>query len=92
MTTLKMNVPEAQSTASTINNCVSQVQTELNTLRGRVDNMVGSAWQSNSATQFQGEFKSWDQELTNLLNQLSELQQRLNNEIAQWEEMARQLG
>lgn len=92
MTTLKMNVPEAQSTSTAINNCVTQVQTELTTLRGRVNNMVGSAWQSNSANQFQTEFQSWEQQLTTLLNQLSELQQRLNREIAQWEDMARQLG
>jgi len=92
MTTLKMNVPEAQSTATAIGNCVSQVQSQLNTLRGRVNSMVGSEWQSNSANQFQTEFQSWEQQLNTLLSQLGELQQRLTREIAQWEEMARQLG
>jgi WXG100 family type VII secretion target len=92
MTTLKMNVPEAQSTSAAINNCVTQVQAQLNTLRGRVNSMVGSEWQSNSANQFQTEFQGWEQQLNTLLSQLTELQQRLTREIAQWEEMARQLG
>lgn len=92
MTTLKMNVPEAQSTAAAIANCASQVQSQLATLRGRVNSMVGSEWQGNSAMQFQSEFQSWDQQLTTLLSQLTDLQQRLNLEIAQWEEAASRLG
>lgn len=92
MTTLKMNVPEARSTSSNIQTAVSQLRTELGSLKNRVTSMVGSEWQSNAANQFQQEFQTWEQQVTTLLTNMEELRDRLDREIAQWEEVAARLG
>ena len=92
MSTLKMNVPEARSTSSGIQSAVSQLRTELNSLKNRVTSMVGSEWQSQAANQFQQEFTTWEQQIMTLLTNMEELRNRLDREIAQWEEVAARLG
>jgi len=90
--TLKMNVPEARTTSSSIQTSVDQLRTELNNVKNRITSLVGSEWQSNAATQFQQEFQTWEQQLTTLLTSMDELRTRLEREIAEWEQVAERLG
>lgn len=92
MATLKMNIEEARSTSQAIQTSVGQVETELGTLKNRVTSMVGSEWISAAANQFGTEFQTWETQLKALLTQMTELRQRLETEIAQWEEMASRLN
>lgn len=92
MTTLKMNVPEARSTSSSIQTAVGQLNTELSSLKNRVTGMVGSEWQSQAANQFSQEFQTWEQQVKTLLANMEELRGRLDREIAEWEEVAARLG
>lgn len=88
MTTLHFDTDAGRVTSSQIGNGVNELQGQLNALSQRVNGMVGSEWIGNSATQFQGEFQNWAQQLQNCMQQLETLRQRLDREIAEWEQAA----
>jgi WXG100 family type VII secretion target len=88
MTTLHFDTDAGRNTSSLIRTTISNLQSELNTLQQRVNGMVGAEWQGNSAQQFQGEFQNWSEQLRNTISQLETIQQRLDREIAEWEQAA----
>lgn len=85
MATLHFETDAGRSTVSQINASNNELQGQLNTLTQRVNSMVGSEWIGRSATQFQGEFQTWAQQLQQVMQNLETLRQRLETEIAEWE-------
>ena len=88
MTTLHFDTDAGKMTSTQINNSCSELNTQLNTLTQRVNSMVGAEWMGNSATMFQSEFQNWSQQLQQCVQQLEALRQRLDREIAEWEQAA----
>ncbi len=92
MTTLHFNTDAGRQAASMMGNCRSNVEAEINNLKSYVNSLVPGDWQGNSAVQFQNEFQTWEGQLRTYLDALSNLQNRLNSEIAAWEATAAQLS
>ncbi len=85
MATLHMDVESCKSAQANIVNIRTQLTEQVNTLGSAVDNMVGATWIAPGATQFQGEFQNWRSAMMQALDQLEQLANRLNAEIAEWE-------
>lgn len=92
MTTLHMDVPQVQTTRSKIQETHDNMTQLLSDVANTVNQTVGGPWVGNSATEFQGEFESLRGQVTTTLEQMQELANRLQSEIAQWEDMAARLG
>ncbi len=91
MTTLHMEVETARSTQSNMNNTHAQLSSELQSMTASV-NGLQPAWMGNSATEFFGEYEQWKSSMATLLENLQLLNQRLGNEITEWESMASKLA
>jgi len=91
MTTLHMEVETARNTQNTMNNTSQQLTGMLQSMTNSVNGMQ-PAWMGNSATEFFGLYDQWRSQMTQLLEQLSQLNQRLSNEINEWEQMASKLS
>ncbi|MCB2160543.1 WXG100 family type VII secretion target [bacterium] len=92
MATLHMDVEQTRVTQQKILETHGNMTQALSDMQGRVNNTVGSAWQGNSAVEFQNEFEQLRSQFTQSLERLNELATRLQSEIAQWEETAARLG
>jgi WXG100 family type VII secretion target len=87
-----MDVETCRSTQASMKNQQSQLVSTLGTIKSAVDSTIGSAWVGNSATEFQQQFEQLRSSMNTQLDQLSQLADAMNNEIAQWEAMASHLG
>ena len=92
MTTLHMDVESVRSTSTTLQNVHDEMVSQIGSLASSVQGVVGSAWQGNSATQFNSEFEQWRTSVNQMLEQLALLKQRLESEINEWETMAQSLS
>lgn len=92
MATLHFDTDAGRATVSQLSTSSNELQSQLNILAQRVNSMVGSEWIGNSATQFQSEFQSWAQQLQQVMQNLDTLRQRLETEIADWEQAASALN
>jgi len=92
MAILHFDTDAGTNTVTQLNNCTAQMRNELNSLRTRVNNLVGSEWQGNSATDFQQEVQSWSQRLETSLTDLETLRQKLDREIQEWIQVAQTFG
>jgi WXG100 family type VII secretion target len=92
MTTLHFDTDAGRMTSSTINTSSTNIQTELTNLTNRVNSMVGAEWQGNSAQIFQQEFQAWSGQLRNCMDALTQLRDRLDREINDWETAASTLA
>jgi len=86
-----MEVETARNTQNTMNNTSQQLTGMLQSMTNSVNGMQ-PAWMGNSATEFFGLYDQWRSQMTQLLEQLSQLNQRLSNEINEWEQMASKLS
>lgn len=87
MSTLHFNTEAGRQMAAALATARGNVETELNSLNGRIGSFVGAEWQGQAAMQFQMEFETWANNLRTQLQTLSDLQNRLNAEIAAWEQV-----
>ncbi|MFZ1755505.1 MAG: WXG100 family type VII secretion target [Caldilineaceae bacterium] len=88
MATLHFDTDAGRMTAQTITASKGNMEAELANLRNRVNSMVGSEWISSAATQFQSEFETWANQLTQTMQALETLKTRLDQEIVEWETAA----
>jgi uncharacterized protein YukE len=65
---------------------------ELTALTSQINQTVGTAWQGNSATEFQQQYDALRNQITQQLDALEQLAQALQNEITQWNETASRMG
>ena len=92
MTTLHMDVESVRNTRSNLQSVHDEMSSQLSSLASSVQGVVGSAWQGNSANEFNSEFEQWRTSVNQILEQLSVLGQRLDSEITEWETMASKLN
>lgn len=91
MTTLHMEVETARSTQNTMNNTSQQLNSMVQSMTSSV-NGLQPAWMGNSATEFFGLYDQWRAQMTQLLDQLNQMNQKLAGEINEWEQMASKLA
>jgi uncharacterized protein YukE len=87
-----MNVESVQSAKSKMLSEREAMLAELNSLASEVNQVVGSAWIGNSASEFQQGFDQLRTQLNRQLEVLADLTANLEAEIAQWQEVASRLG
>lgn len=92
MTTLHFNTDAGRQTANALGTARGNIEGELTNIQNRINSLIGADWQGQSASQFQSEFETWANQLRNQLETLTNLQNRLNSEITNWETVASQLG
>ena len=92
MPTLHMEVEVARQTRSNMMTQHQQLTSSLQAITTAVQNTVGSAWQGQSAMEFQQQYDQLRQSIMNQLEQLNQLASNLENEINQWEQMASRMG
>ncbi len=90
MTTLHMEVETARSTQNTMNNTAQQLTSMVQGMTSSV-NGLQPAWMGNSATEFFGLYDQWRSQMTQLLDTLNQMNQKLATEINEWEQMASKL-
>ena len=91
MATLHMEVESARSTQSTMNNTAQQLNSLVQSMTSSV-NGLQPAWMGNSATEFFGLYDQWRSQMTTLLDQLTQMNQKLLTEVNEWEQMASKLA
>jgi WXG100 family type VII secretion target len=91
MTTLHMEVETARNTQNSMNNTSQQLTSMVQSMTSSV-NGLQPAWMGNSATEFFGLYDQWRSQMTSLLDQLNQMNQRLAGEINEWEQMASKLA
>ena len=91
MATLHMEVETARSTYNSMNNTYQQLTSLMQSMTSSV-NGLQPAWMGNSATEFFGLYDQWLGSTTQLLDQLNQMQARLQSEINEWEQMASKLA
>jgi len=92
MAELRFVTDSGRETSSLISTTCANLESELNSVNQRVNSLVGSEWIGQSANQFQGEFQEWSSQMRNVISQLEHLRQRLDAEIADWEQAASALS
>lgn len=92
MSTIHMDVESCQNTSTAIGNTKSAMEEQASNLGNTVNSTVGSAWIAPSANEFQNAYQEWLASYKQLMEQLGVLQQRLNSEIADFQEAASKLA
>ncbi|MCB0214196.1 MAG: WXG100 family type VII secretion target [Anaerolineae bacterium] len=88
MTTLHFDTDAGRTASSSLANACNNFDSELINLTKQVNNLVGSEWMGNSATQFQNQFQGWSHKMRLLISELESMRQQLDQEIAEWEAAA----
>jgi uncharacterized protein YukE len=92
MATLLMEVDTVQATQAKMVQNKETMLSELTALTSQINQTVGTAWQGNSATEFQQQYDALRNQITQQLDALEQMAQALQNEITQWNETASRMG
>lgn len=92
MPTLHMEIEACRSVQSSMKSQHDQLVQTLSTVTSSVNQMVGSTWIGNSASEFQQQYESLRSAITSQLDQLEQLSSAFASEIDQWEIAAGKLG
>ena len=92
MATLHMDVEQVQAAQQKMVSEKEAMLNELGTLTNQINSIIGSAWQGNSATEFQQAYEQLRNQLNQQLTTLGELATALQTEITQWQEVAARMG
>lgn len=92
MATISMNVESCRNLNSNINSTREALNQQVESLAGSVNGLVGADWIAPSAVQFQEAFQQWSTTMRQMFDQLNELNNRLNAEIADFEDAASRLA
>jgi WXG100 family type VII secretion target len=92
MATLHMDVEQVQAAQQKMVSEREALLNELGTLTNQINSIIGSAWQGNSATEFQQAYEQLRNQLNQQLTTLGELATALQTEITQWQEVAARMG
>jgi len=92
MATIHMEVESCRNTSTLMANTKATLEEQVNSLANTVNSTVGSAWIAPSATEFQSTYQEWTAAMRQLMEQLAALTQRLNTEIAEFEQTAAKLN
>jgi WXG100 family type VII secretion target len=92
MATLHMDVDSCRNVSSTMGSAKDQLGQQVSALDSAINGMVGSSWIAPSATEFQSTYQEWASSMKQIMEQLATLQQRLNAEVADFEQAASKLA
>jgi len=92
MATLLMDVETVQSAQAKMVQDKASMLEQLNSLTSQINQVVGSAWQGNSAVEFQQQYDTLRGQITQQFDALEQLAQALQNEITQWQDTASRMG
>jgi len=92
MASLLMDVESVQAAQAKMLQEKEAMLAEINSLTAQVNQVIGSAWVGNAATEFQQTYESLRSQITQQLETLEQLAQALQGEIAQWQETASRMG
>jgi len=92
MATLLMDVDTVQAAQAKMLQNKETMLSELTALTSQINQTVGTAWQGNSATEFQQQYDALRNQITQQLDALEQLAQALQSEITQWNETASRMG
>lgn len=81
MATLHMDVEQVQAAQQKMVSEREALLNELGTLTNQINSIIGSAWQGNSATEFQQAYEQLRNQLNQQLTTLGELATALQTEI-----------
>lgn len=91
-TTLHMEVPTARQVQKRLQDVHQNLMQLVQQAQTSVSQLEAGAWQGQSAQEFYSRFQTWRQNAMRVLEELQQMAMALNNEINQWEQMARKLG
>ncbi len=92
MTTMHMDEEVVRSTQAKMVSQKEAMLNELTALTSQINQTVGTAWISGSASEFQQSYDTLRGQITQQLEALGQMAQALQNEINQWVEGARAMG
>jgi len=84
MATIHMEVEACQSVQNTMGQAKGDLEQRAREVLSQVDSMIGSTYIAPGAEQLKGEVDTWHGKMTQLLEELQELTNRLNREIVQF--------
>jgi len=87
-----MDVDSCQAVQSSMINAKDQLSQQATQMKTAIDNMVGSAFIAPSADQLKSEVETWNGKMTQLLDELQVLTDRLNKEIQEFIQTGGQLS
>jgi len=88
MTILHMDVDACHAAQRTLAASKTQLETNVNTMRGAVNQMLASNWTAPGAITFSQDFKAWNDAMTRMVSSLDWFANNLNDQVGQWEEVA----
>ena len=92
MTILYMDVETVQNTRTRMATAQQNIREDMALLTINVQRIVGSAWIGLSAEGFYQEYDQIRIQLSQNLDALEQLSRTLQNEIAQWQDVAARFG
>lgn len=92
MSELKMIEEEVLATHQKMVSQKDAMVNELATLTSQINQTVGTAWIGGSASEFLQQYDTLRGQITQQLEAMGQLAQAMQAEIAQWQEMARNMG
>ena len=91
MPTLHMDVEAIRSVQKQIVTNQSEMENLLTAINSSVETINQGAWMGNSAKQFFQMYEGWKSPMNHLLQTLQQMGTRLDSEVRQWEDTAREL-
>ncbi len=82
MAMIRMDVDQAQTTISTMQNTRNEFESQLNALAGSVDGLLG-AWEGNAQMQFSNAWSEWRNRFMAAVSELEPMIQGLTQERQQ---------
>lgn len=92
MTTMHMEEEIVRSTQAKMISEKEAMLNVLTSLTSQINQTVGTAWISPSATEFQQGYEQLRTQIVQQMDALGQMAQALQNEINQWVEHARTMG
>lgn len=92
MATMHMDEEVVRSTQAKMVSQKEAMLNELTALTSQINQTVGTAWISGSASEFQQSYDTLRGQISQQLEALGQMAQALQNEINQWVEGARAMG
>jgi uncharacterized protein YukE len=88
MAILHMDVDACHAAQRILAASKTQLDTNVNTMRGAVIQMLASNWIAPGAITFSQDFRVWNDAMTKMLGSLDGFANNLNEEVGKWEEVA----
>lgn len=83
--TMQMDKDLANGTVTTMQTVIDELSSARDTMNSNVNNLVGTSWVGNAATEFERVYGEWGGKMTGIIDELETLKNTLKTEIESWE-------